>query len=350
MCHALRFFTAAAALLVAVSACSSSSTAPETNGVDPSSASTTSSGGPKEEPTPSSSTAMVIGIDGEAFSSQGFVIGQLEVTATVEGAPPVREVYTKGATPFFPRELRITPPAAKPEAEVDIEVVLRDSGGGAGAPPIVTRRAHAKFVKGKTSLAYVFLEIRCNTFPLMGGMVPSGPTCAAPLTCIGGTCEQADLGPLPDYRADWTTNPPSACGNGAPELDIAQGQSETDGDPTLTLERGPQCGHHIWIAVRMKGLAQSGTTTTLSAVQPGSGLTVPPTAYPYSYVARNGECSITGLRFQVDLAGAKVADFLGKPLDITVDASDRAGRKAKATKRVAIAPAVNVLPGPTCPE
>lgn len=297
---------------------------------------------------------MVIAIDGEAFSSQGLVIGTLEVSAKIDGVDAVHETIEKSATPFFPREIKIAPPASKPDAEVDIEVVARDSSMGPGMPPIVTRRAHAKFVKGKTTLAYVFLELRCNTLPLAGGGIPNGPTCAAPTTCIGGTCRSADLGDLPDYRADWATNPPSACGNGAPQIDISQGESTVDDlpdDTTLQLERGPQCGHHVWIAVRMKGLAQSGVVTTLSATQPSSSITVPATGYPFAYGSTEpGSCSIAGLRFQVDLAGAKASDFLGKPLDITVDAADEAGHKVSATKRVQIAPTIKITPGPMCPE
>lgn len=355
MNHLLRFLPALVAPALLALACSSSGTSP--SGAEPGKDSARSDdGGPAEDgsrpvdPT----TAMVIGIDGEAFSSQGFIIGKLEVTAKIDGVEKVRETYEKSATPFFPREIRIAPPASKPDAEVDIEVVARDSSTSPGMPPIVTRRAHARFVKGKTTLAYVFLEIRCNTLPLAGGGVPSGPTCAEPLTCIGGTCRSADLGDLPDYRADWPTNPPSACGNGTPEIDIAQGESNVDdlpSDTTLQLERGPQCGHHVWIAVRMKGLAQSGVTTTLSATQPGTSLSVPATAYPYAYASTApGSCSIAGLRFQVDLSGAKASDFLGKPLDITVAAADKAGHEAKATKRVQIAPDIEITPGPMCPE
>jgi len=347
---------ALASALTLAAACSSASNAGD-NGVDPKNEGSPSSAdaGPNEDAKPiDPSTAMVIAIDGEAFSSQGLVIGKLEVIAKIDGAMAVQETFEKGATPFFPREIKIAPPASKPDAEVDIEIVARDSSMGPGMPPIVTRRAHAKFVKGKTTLAYVFLEIRCNTLPLAGGGIPNGPTCDAPTTCIGGMCRSSDLGDLPDYRADWATNPPSACGNGAPEIDISQGESNVDDLPdntTLQLERGPQCGHHVWIAVRMKGLAQSGVVTTLSATQPSSSVTVPATGYPFAYGSTEpGACSIAGLRFQVDLAGAKASDFLGKPLDISVEAKDKAGHVAKATKRVQISPTIKITPGPTCPE
>ena len=92
----------------------------------------------------------------------------------------------------------------------------------------------------------MFLEVRCNTFSLLGGGGPTGPTCAAPTTCIAGRCGPSELPPLTDYRADWAKSPPSACGTGAPELVIGQGESAlaplADG-ATVQLEEGPQCGH-----------------------------------------------------------------------------------------------------------
>jgi hypothetical protein len=186
----------------------------------------------------------------------------------------------------------------------------------------------------------------------MGGGAPSGPTCAAPTTCIGGACRPADLPELPDYRADWAKNPPSACGTGTPELTIAQGETAfaplAEGD-TVTLEQGPQCGHHVWVAVRMKNLAQSGTTTVLTASQPGSSITVPATAFPYTFgPSEGGACDLIGLRFQLDL-GVGVSALLGKPLDIKVDAKDKAGRSATATRRVNVADQVKVIPGRNCP-
>lgn len=47
--------------------------------------------------------------------------------------------------------------------------------------------------------------------------------------------------------------------------------------------------------------------------------------------------------------GAKAADFLGKPLDIKVDATDKAGHTVKAIRHVRIASEVVVGPGPSCP-
>jgi hypothetical protein len=173
----------------------------------------------------------------------------------------------------------------------------------------------------------------------------SGPTCSSPgETCIGAKCRFDALAALPDYRADWAKNPPSACGAGTQsQLTIGQGQDTmaplADG-ATLQVECGPQGGHHLWLALSMKDLAQSGTTTTLSASVPGTSTRIPPTAYAYAWSpADGGACELVGLRFQLDVGGVRIEDVLGKPLDIRIDAEDRAGRKAIATKHINVSPA-----------
>jgi hypothetical protein len=54
---------------------------------------------------------------------------------------------------------------------------------------VVTRRVTTSFVPGQTKLVYVLLELRCNTYQLLGGGSPPGPTCSKPgETCIGAKC------------------------------------------------------------------------------------------------------------------------------------------------------------------
>ena len=215
------------------------------------------------------------------------------------------------------------------------------------------RLATTHFVKGATKLACVMLEVRCNHVQLLGGGGPYGPTCDAPTTCVAGACASSDLPPLPDYYADWAKNPPSACGTGAPELTIGQGertlQPLADG-ATVRLEEGPQCGHHMWLSLRMKNLAQAGTITTLSATQPGTGITVPATAYPYAWgPSGGGTCDLVGLRFQLDVSDAKAADFLGHPLDLKVEAKDKAGHTVTSLRHVMVDTVMTLAPGRNCP-
>jgi hypothetical protein len=296
-------------------------------------------------------TALVVGVDAESFQSQGFTIAQVEIVAKVDGVVAASETLLASAGALFPHELKLNPPKDKPEALVEIEVTARDRAD-VSTPPLVTRRATTHFVKGATKLAYVFLEVRCNTAQLLGGSGPSGPTCAAPTTCVAGTCVSAELPVLADYRADWPTNPPSACGTGTPELTIGQGETALAPlaeNETVTLEEGPQCGHHLWFSLRMKNLAQSGTITTLSATQPGSAITVPATAYPYAWgPSEAGACDLVGVRFQVDASGAKASEFLGKPLDVKVELKDKAGHTATATRRVNVASDMKLIPGRNC--
>ena len=305
---------------------------------------------PAKDPANDPATQIVVAIDGENFQSIGMTIGLLEIVTKIDGVSS-RELVDPANGPLFPRELRLYAPKDKTDAPVEIEVIARDRADST-FPPLLTRLAKTRFVKGTTKLAYVFLEIRCNHAPVAGGFAPSGPTCDAPTTCVGGACVSADLPPLGDYYADWAKSPPSACGTGTPELTIGQGEKAmaplADGT-TITLDEGIQCGHHLWLSLGMKNLAQSGTITTLSATQPGTGLTASATAYPYAWSAgAGGTCDLVGLRFQLDAGGEKIADFLGKPLDLKVEAKDKAGHTASATRHVNIAVAMNVIPGRNC--
>jgi hypothetical protein len=116
----------------------------------------------------------------------------------------------------------------------------------------------------------------------------------------------------------------------------------------VTLERGPQCGHHLWLSVGMHDLSQRGTITVAAASVPGAGITVPATAVPYAYAPAGEGCELVGLRFQLDSGAATVSDFLGKPLDLRVEASDRQGRKAAVTRRILVAPSFTDPTGRPC--
>jgi hypothetical protein len=239
------------------------------------------------------------------------------------------------------------------EATLAVSVVAHDAAFAmmANPPPLVTRTATTKFVKGAQKLLFVFLEVRCNTEPLVGGFGPTGPTCTKPgETCIGGTCRADLVTTLPDYRSDWATNPPSGCGTGAGAITIGQGQDTyaplADGD-TVEVQEGGQCGHHVWLALDMQNLGQFTTTTTVSASQPGSAIVVPPTSLPYAYAEGGASCQLPGVRFQLDI-GQPIAGYLGKPLDITVEAKDRAGSTATATRHVNVASTYTKGPRP-CP-
>jgi hypothetical protein len=282
------------------------------------------------------STELVVGFDTEDFSKEGYNLTSFFIEVKVDGVVAAKEDLPVVGSVHLPHETKVVAPKDKPEAKVEIttKAVMNSAD-------VVTRRVTTHFVKGKSVLAYVRLEIRCNNFGLLGGSGISGPTCDKPNeTCVGGRCISDTLENLPDYRADWAANPPSACGNGtASAVTLGTGQSNmtplADND-TLSVECGPQGGHHIWMAVSTKDLAQMGTTTIFSATGAAS---VPPTGYPYSYSpGPNGTCELVALRFQLDTAGVNIKDVLGKSLDIKVDATDKQGHKATALRHVNISP------------
>jgi hypothetical protein len=333
---------AAALACVLVAACSSSSTAVTSGAPAPAKPASPANPGESEQSKTipkDTSTELVVGLDGEDFANEGYRLTSWEIVVKVDGVVAARETIDAAAPSPLPHETRVSAPRDRPDAPVEITVraVMNEA-------PVVTRRATARFVKGRTLLAYVFLDVRCNTFALLGGSGVSGPTCEkAGETCIGGKCRLDALADLPDYRRDWAMNPPSQCGSGgSSQLEIGQGQdamAPLEDGTTLAVECGPQGGHHLWLSLRMRDISQSGTSTVLSAAVPGESALVLPTVFPYAWSpAGGGSCELVGVRFQLDVAGGKIADFLGKPLDITVKTQDRAGRKATAMKRVNVSP------------
>jgi len=108
---------------------------------------------------------------------------------------------------------------------------------------------------------------------------------------------------------------------------------------TLQAEAGPQGGHHIWIAVRMKNMKQAGSTTQVSAVQPGTGTPIPPSSFAFTFDPdEGGFCKLYGLRYQLDNGGIDYKQFLGKPLDVTTTVVDSIGQVASSMQHIQVAP------------
>jgi hypothetical protein len=107
----------------------------------------------------------------------------------------------------------------------------------------------------------------------------------------------------------------------------------------LQAETGPQGGHHIWIATRMRNMKQAGTTTKIVGIQPDSHVAIPPTTLAFTYSPdEGGYCKLFGIRYQLDNEGIDYKQFLGKPLDLIVTATDPSGTIATATTRIEVAP------------
>jgi hypothetical protein len=198
-----------------------------------------------------------------------------------------------------------------------------DAGPNPGTP-FLTRLASTHFVPGHEMLLRVQLESRCIVYPPStraaskpGAKPPpgplSGPTCEAPSTCIRGVC-RSDAVPPTDLEL------------------FAPLQ-------TLVAEAGPQGGHHIWIAVRMKNMKQAGSTTKIEAVQPGTNVPIPPSSFAFTFDPdEGGYCKLYGLRYQLDNGGIDYTQFLGKPLDVTSTVVDANGVTASSTAHIQVAP------------
>jgi len=217
----------------------------------------------------------------------------------------------------LPWEKKLSVRAAAPR------VALKVEGLDVANNVIMTRTARAPMPPPmQDKLLRIRLENVCR----------SAPACtAANQTCIAGRCQDDELliGDLEQYRMGWATDLPDICRGtnpGPPEVIVGTGQTDylplTPGQ-TLQAELGPQGGHHLWIALRQRNVHRSGSTTTITAKQPDSGVQIPPTAFVFTFDPdEGGYCKLYGLRYQLDNGGIDYMQFLGKDLDITVVVRD----------------------------
>ena len=205
------------------------------------------------------------------------------------------------------------------------------------------------------TLLRIQLDSRCMT--LQGGG-PIAPVCNAPETCLSGACRSSDVffDELEDYEPTWPTSPPDFCRpakRGPPEVIMGHGQTDystlNDGQ-MLQLEKGPQGGHHIWVALRMRNLRQSGSTTMITSVLEGDPGPVPPMAYVFTFDRDEGNfCKLYGLRYQVDSGVVDLTQgykrFLGKRLIVTVKVTDTTGASAESTRTVQLSETLRCADG-----
>lgn len=299
---------------------------------------------------PTHTERMVVGIQSDSMAG---LVSALHVVIRVDGAVADDETIRppRGSRVAFPQPWE-KPLSIAADATTSVDVAV-EAIGKPDAPPLLTRLASAHFVPGQDTLLRVPLEGRCIVFPATPrgpGSVPgplSGPTCAPPSTCILGTCQSSAVpaASLEKYAPNWPSNAPDRCkplGAGAPVAQVGTGQTDylplTPGQ-TLQAEAGPQGGHHIWIATRMKNMKQRLTTTRIEGMDPTTGTRIPPSSFVFTYApAEGGFCKVYGLRYQLDNGGIDYKQFLGKPLDVTVTVTDTSGASATETAHIRVAP------------
>lgn len=285
-------------------------------------------------------------------------VGTLHVVTTLAGATNSDQVLAPSALPY---QVKLLPPNSNTSATIGVEVDGYQSATwtpGSSDPPVLVRTAETSFLPGQTMLLRVLLQNEC----LMGlpGGAPGAPSCTAPLTCIGGTCQSDSVAPqaLEPYTPNWANDVPDVCkpaNAGPPVVQVGTGQTAylplTSGE-TVQMQQGPQGGHHIWIAVRQENLKQQGSTTTITSVQPGAGLAGPQMAFVFTFDPdEGGFCVLYGLRYQLDLDGTDYHLFLGKPLTVTVTITDSEGSTGTGVANINIDPVLLCPAGiPGCPE
>jgi hypothetical protein len=295
-------------------------------------------------------TRLVVGIQSEPM---GGILSALHVVIKVAGAVVLDETVKpeRGSRVGFPQPFeRSVSGEGKGTAKVDVEV---DAVGDPAAAPLLVRTASTHFVPQHVALLRVGLEARCVVYPPMprgNSKVPgplSGPTCTLPASCVMGICALPDVPPpmLEAYAPNWPSNAPDRCkprGGGPPDLQVGTGQSyylPLAKGQMLQAEAGPQGGHHVWIATRMKNLKQAGTTTKITGIQPDTKVQIPPTTLAFTYSPdEGGYCKLFGIRYQLDNEGIDYKQFLGKPLDLVVTATDPSGTTATSTAHIQVAP------------
>lgn len=279
-------------------------------------------------PPPSS---LVVGVQSEELGS---LVDSVGVAVEVDGVRTFSETLPSAG---IPREIEV---AAAPGARVSVTAVGVGPGGEV-VRRVATTRAPGG---GNRRLLRVMLEARCVSLPNLP------VACAAPNTCVAGACVPTEVGEaaLEDYEPGWAAAPPDICRpakHGPPEVILGTGQTDygvLNDEQTLMLESGPQGGHHLWIAARMRNLRKSGSTTTISSVLLDDPEAVPPSAFVFTFDRdEGGYCKLWGLRYQVDSGasdlGTAYKRFLGKRIAVTVEVADTTGAKAKSTRTIRIA-------------
>jgi hypothetical protein len=293
---------------------------------------------------------LVVGVQ---MPELGSLVGSYHVVVKRDGVlvSDKKSAFAPGAPTASTESIDVTGPVGSL-----VEVIAEELPANGGAP-VITRSASTRLVAGPKRLLRLRLDARCVVLPGVNGSPAIGLTCAAPTTCATGSCIPIEVGEgdLEEWAADWqNAPPPDICRPakpGPPEVILGTGQTDyaplTDGQ-TLQLEQGPQGGHHVWMALRMKNLRQAGSTTTVTSTVVDGPLVLEPLAVVFAFDRdEGGYCKLYGLRYQVDVSGLSsdgqsipapdYRSFLGKTMTVTAEVVDSTGARASASKTIHLA-------------
>jgi hypothetical protein len=260
---------------------------------------------------------------------------ELHVVQRVNGEPTSDErLFSDGASPFrLPLELRFDDLADGDDVEVSIEAF------GSTPTPLLTRTTKSGIIAGRTLLLRVDLASSCAG--------STAPSCGEGQTCTGGICASENVNPalLEDYRSDWAKGKTDICkpNDGPPVVIVGKGQGDylpTSDYEVAQIEAGPQGGHHIWVALRMKNLRQSGSITTLTGYVKELDAEISAFSVIFTFDPdEGGFCKLYGLRFQLD-GSIDVNDVLGKTLRVNANVKDKDGDVGTAERWVTLSSSV----------
>lgn len=268
-----------------------------------------------------SSGRIVFGITSELSPGASFTSMRASVSA--DGQELLNRRF-EGSELSFPMELDL--PDLEDGSEMRLAVTAFQ-----GEVPIVSRLADTTAVGGRTLLYEVKLESECVAL-----------VCEGDQTCVEGACVDAftPAADLPDYYPGWAGG--SGGGRcepgGDPTVLVGSGQAdyhEVDDGDVLQVEAGPQGGYHVWVAARMKNIAQSGSVTDLSGSFVEIDYSPPPMSVIFTFDPdEGGFCKVYGLRFRLDDEDHPIETLLGKSLQLTVHIRDQDGDEASSTRTI----------------
>jgi hypothetical protein len=281
-------------------------------------------------PSSSAEAAVVVGVTTDM--AIGAEIDRLRITMRVDGAVLREEdLFHVDGDLKVPLELWLD--RLHHDARVDIVI---DAFAPGSSVPHSRRVAATRAAGGRTLLLPVTLSLACTA---------TAASCATPQTCADGVCTDPFVDPsaLEDFDPAWVDRAPDACKlpeRSEPMVIVGRGHSEyteLDEGDSVSVEAGPQGGHHVWLSVRTQDLRQTGSVLTVRGFLPELGAEVPPAAHVVTFHrAGEGLCELYGLRFQVD-RDVELAAVLGQRLDLEIAVEDETGDIGRGTKTVIVA-------------